>query len=183
MINQEEAPFHFKIHLFHGGPKVEGEPPVVDHREVKTKIMNFLQSFAAENIDSKPILDRTGRGNDKLRVLFEINDKDRAAALYDMVGVHKQNHLPESDQKMQIYFLLAEDKFETYADEAAKMYYAEEARRKEQRDAQWKEEKEHREQEKGQFGNRRQGGDNYNRDGNRGPNKGGRRNHRDHLEA
>ena len=128
--------------MFHGGPKVEGEQPYADHRETKTKIMNFLASFAAENIDSKPITDRSGRGNDKLRILFEINDKDRAQALYEMVGVHKQNHLPESEQKMQIYFLLAEDKFETYADEAAALYHAEEARRKEEHEKQWKEKRE-----------------------------------------
>lgn len=89
-------------------------------------------------------MDRTGRGNDKLRILFEINDKERASALYEMVGVHKQNHLPDSEQKMQIYFLLAEEKFETYADAAANLYLAEESRRKEEREKQWKEEKEQR---------------------------------------
>ena len=71
-----------------------------------------------------------------------------------MVGVHKQNHLPDSEQKMQIYFLLAEEKFEAYADEAAALYHAEEARRKEEREKQWKEEREQREKEKAQFGDR-----------------------------
>lgn len=81
----------------------------------------------------QPIFDRTGRGNDKLRVLFEINDKDKAKALYEMVGVHKQNHLPNSEQWMQIYFLLQEQKFEQYADVAASKYVAEEeVRQKEQ---------------------------------------------------
>lgn len=83
------------------------------------KMMEFLQTFNAERIDTQPIFDRSGKGNDKLRVLFEIPDKDQAKALYDMVGVHKQNMLPGSEQWMQIYFLLSEQQFEAYADVAA----------------------------------------------------------------
>jgi len=45
----------------------------------------------------QPILDRTGKGNNKLRILFEINDKELASNLYDMIGVNKQNMLPETD--------------------------------------------------------------------------------------
>ena len=71
-------------------------------------MMEFLQGFGAEGVDMQPIIDRSGRGNDKLRVLFEIVEKDQAKALYDMVGVHKQNVLPGSEQWMQIYFLLSE---------------------------------------------------------------------------
>ena len=94
--------------------------------------MDFLQSFEGNDINIQPIIDRTGRGNDKLRVLFEINDKDRAKALYEMVGVHKQNLLPNSEQWIQIYFLLPENKFESYADVAAQKYYEESAKRHEE---------------------------------------------------
>lgn len=59
-----------------------------------------MQGFGAEGVDMQPIFDRSGRGNDKLRVLFEIQEKAQAKALYDMVGVHKQNKLPESEQWM-----------------------------------------------------------------------------------
>jgi len=55
----------------------------------------------------------------KLRVLFIVNDKALAKNLYDMVGVNKVNMLPGTEQKMQIYFLLSEEKFEKYADVAA----------------------------------------------------------------
>ena len=108
-IDEEEAPFHFKIHLFQPSRQQEGEErPPIDQREEKTKMMDFLQTFDAERVDMQPIIDRSGRGNDKLRVLFEINDKQKAKALYEMVGVNKVNHLPNSDQWMQIYFLLPE---------------------------------------------------------------------------
>ena len=93
-------------------------------------MMEFLQAFEAEAIDTQPIYDRYGSGNDKLRVLFEISDKEKAKALYEMIGVHRQNHLPGSEQWMQIYFLLSEKKFEAYADAAAEKYYAEESKRK-----------------------------------------------------
>ena len=63
-------------------------------------MMEFLQTFNAEGIDMAPIFDRSGRGNDKLRVLFEIPEKDQAKALYEMVGVHKQNILRGSEQWM-----------------------------------------------------------------------------------
>ena len=52
-----------------------------------------------------------------------------------MVGVHKQNKLPGSEQWMQIYFLLTEKKFEDYADVAASKYYEEEKVRKEEYEA------------------------------------------------
>ena len=39
-----------------------------------------------------------------------------------MIAVKRQCHLPGSDQKMQIYFLLDEQTFEQYADEAAEIY-------------------------------------------------------------
>jgi hypothetical protein len=142
VIEQEEAPFNFKIHLFQGQQgrnEAEEEPRQLDQREEKTKVMDFLQSFEGINIDIKPIIDRTGRGNDKLRVLFEINDKDRAKALYEMVGVHKQNLLPNSEQWMQIYFLLPENKFEEYADVAAQKYHEEDQKRREEMDARRKE--------------------------------------------
>lgn len=47
-----------------------------------------------------------------------------------MIGVHRQNILPGSEQWMQIYFLLSEKKFEAYADAAAEKYYADESKRK-----------------------------------------------------
>lgn len=77
----------------------------------------------------RTILDRSGMGQDKLRVLFHINDKEKAKALYDCVGVHRQNMLPGTDKVMQIYFLLEEAKFEQYADEAAAKFNEEEKRR------------------------------------------------------
>ena len=109
--------------------------------------MEFLQSFAGERIDMQPIFDRSGRGNDKLRILFEINDKERAKALYDMVSVHRQNHLPNSEQKMQIYFLLPEKRFEEYADVEAQKWYAEEQLRAAEQEAYYKKQREQREQQ------------------------------------
>ena len=49
-----------------------------------------------------------------------------------MVGLHKQNHLKDTDNKMQIYFLLPETLFESYADKAAEQYYEEEKRHAEE---------------------------------------------------
>ena len=47
-----------------------------------------------------------------MRILFEIRDQKKATALYEMIAVKRQCHLPGSDQKMQIYFLLDEQTFE-----------------------------------------------------------------------
>jgi len=105
----------------------------------------------------QPISDRSGRGNDKLRVLFEIQDKTQAKALYDMVGLHKQNKLPGSEQWMQIYFLLTEKKFEDYADVAASKFYEEDTKRKEEFEARRKAERESRDANGG--------GQGFNRDG------------------
>ena len=52
-----------------------------------------------------------------------------------MVGVNKQNMLPDTDQKMQIYFLLSEQKFEEYADAAAEKYYEDQKKQEEERKA------------------------------------------------
>ena len=84
------------------------------------------------DVDMKPILDRSGKGQDKLRVLFHILDKDKAQALYQMVGVDRQNMLQGTDLIMQIYFLLPEDKFEKYGDEAAAQYHEEEKLRQDE---------------------------------------------------
>lgn len=54
-----------------------------------------------------------------MRVLFILNDKNMAKQIYEMIAVNKVNMLPETEQKMQIYFLLPEEKFEKYADVAA----------------------------------------------------------------
>lgn len=45
-------------------------------------------------------MDRTGKGMNKLRVLFIVSDKEHAKTLYDMVGVNKVNMLPGTEQKM-----------------------------------------------------------------------------------
>ena len=58
-----------------------------------------------------------------------------------MIGVERQNHLPDTDQKMQIYFLKDEKKFEEYADLAANKYHADLAKIEEEREAQWRAEK------------------------------------------
>ena len=49
--------------------------------------MDFLSSFEAENIDMTPIPDRKGMGMDKLRILFEIKNKEKAEAVYNMIAV------------------------------------------------------------------------------------------------
>ncbi len=132
--------------MFHGGPRHE-QP--VDVNELDTpfargKMTEFLDGFGAEKIDMRAITDRSGRDNHKLRVMFEINDRDHAQGLYDMVGLHKQNHLKDTDNKMQIYFLLPESLFESYADKAAELYYEEEkklAEKNAQRKEQWEKER------------------------------------------
>jgi hypothetical protein len=43
VINQEEAPFHFKIHLFQGQDSEQ-----FDQREDRTTAQNFLMGFSAE---------------------------------------------------------------------------------------------------------------------------------------
>ena len=53
--------------------------------------------------------------------------------------------MPDTDQRMQIYFILDEKTFEHYGDLAAEKYYAdlEERRKREQeREAQWQAERE-----------------------------------------
>lgn len=47
-------------------------------RDEKTRVMTFLQGFGATSIHMQPITDRSGRGNDKLRILFEIEEKAQA---------------------------------------------------------------------------------------------------------
>ena len=89
----------------------------------------------------KPINDTNGK--DKLRVMFHINDKQKAKALYDMISLHGQKYLENTDLVMQIYFLLSEKKFEEYADMTAQKYYEEQARReKEEADLREKREQE-----------------------------------------
>ena len=80
----------------------------LDTQYSRDKMSDFLAGFQAEKIDMRAIQDRSGRDNHKLRVMFEINDREHAQGLYDMVGLHKQNHLKDTDNKMQIYFLLPE---------------------------------------------------------------------------
>ena len=108
--------------------------------------MDFLSSFGAERIDMRPITDSSGRGKNKIRVMFEINEQEKAQALYEMIGVQRKNHLPETDQKMQIYFLKDEKKFEEYADLAAEKYYKDMAKAKAEQEAYRKAERERREQ-------------------------------------
>ena len=91
----------------------------MDTPEAREKMVSFLNGFQAEKIDMRAITDRSGRDNHKLRVLFEISDRAHAQALYDMVGLHEQNHLPGTDNKMKIYFLLPEADFVQYANKAA----------------------------------------------------------------
>ena len=78
MIEQEEAPFRFKIHLFKTGYGQNAGDEQTDTREVRTKAMDFLSSFAAERIDMVPIKDHSGQGKEKIRIMLEINDKDKA---------------------------------------------------------------------------------------------------------
>ena len=89
--------------------------------------MQYLETFDAQEVDMKPINDTNGK--DKLRVMFHISDKQKAKALYDMISLHGQKYLENTDLVMQIYFLLSEKKFEEYADMAAQKYYEEQARR------------------------------------------------------
>ncbi len=92
-LNLEESPFNFKIHLFQGHQARQemGElrAGTLESREVHTNMLEFLDSFMAKNVDMKPIYDRSGKGQDKLRVLFHLEDKEKATALYQMVGVDR----------------------------------------------------------------------------------------------
>lgn len=45
MIEQEEAPFHFKIHLFQ-----TSEDAQFDTRADRTEMMNYLNSFEATEV-------------------------------------------------------------------------------------------------------------------------------------
>ena len=110
--------------------------------------MKFLQSFEAMDIDHRPVYDQSGK--DKQRVMFRIDDRQRAKAIYDMISLHGQKYLEDTDQVMQIYFLLPEKKFEEYADQAAEKYYEEEERQRKDREEQWKNEKEARSQQQNQ---------------------------------
>lgn len=78
MIEQEEAPFRFKIHLFKTGYGQEAGEDLGNNRELRIKAEDFLSSFAAERIEMVPIPDRTGAGKEKIRIMLEINDKDKA---------------------------------------------------------------------------------------------------------
>ena len=133
----------------------------INSRDTTLNMQQFLQTFGGEKVNTHPIFDRSGKGNDKLRVHFEINDQESAKALYDMVGVNKQNMLPGTDQKMQIYFLLSEQKFEEYADVAAQKYWEEQKQVEEDRKAKAAADRQNREQRqqnnRGQ-GDRRKGG-------------------------
>ena len=99
--------------MFHGGLRHEqpSDGADLDTPESRAKMESFLSGFQAEKIDMRAIMDRSGRDNHKLRVLFEIRNREHAQALYDMVGLHEQNHLPDTDNKMKIYFLLPEADF------------------------------------------------------------------------
>ena len=55
-----------------------GEMSEMGARDEKTRVMTFLQGFGATSIHMQPITDRSGRGNDKLRILFEIEEKAQA---------------------------------------------------------------------------------------------------------
>ena len=60
----------------------ELRPGTLESREIHTNMHDFLNSFHAKNVDMKPIYDRSGKGQDKLRVLFHLEDKEKAIALY-----------------------------------------------------------------------------------------------------
>ena len=89
-------------------------------------LMQYLETFDAQEVDMKAISDNNGK--DKLRVLFHIRDQQKAKALYDMISLHGQKYLENTDLVMQIYFLLPEKTFEEYADVAAQKYYEEKER-------------------------------------------------------
>lgn len=132
MIGKEQAPFHFKIHLFQSETRPSGQDGYAfDSRTEKNKMMAFLQDFGAEELQVQPIPERGNKAN-KLRFLFQIAEQEKAQQLYDMIAVHKQKFLPETDQAMQIYFLLSEKEFETYADVSAQDYYAEQEKRQQE---------------------------------------------------
>ena len=65
--------------------------------------------------------------------MFKVMDPDKAYECYDTIN--KMRVFPETDSRIQVYYLKSESIFMKYADEEAAIYYEEEAKKEAARQA------------------------------------------------
>jgi DNA-binding MarR family transcriptional regulator len=134
VIRGEQPPYEFKIHLFLDSLGGEGAGDRQYQRDLTTKLMDRLQEMGAININDTFMKDKNG-SNDKIRVLFTIEDQQKAIACYDYFTKrhfrylkHKHNKdFPLNDdlgisQNVLIYLQKPEDVFVRYGDIEAELY-------------------------------------------------------------
>ena len=102
VIQQEEPPYDFKIHLFldNNTDEVSSKRYPQDYQDILDSIYGKLQDLGAGNITDMYLPDRPRRGDqeetkkkssDKIRFLFTVGTEDEALKLYKYF--HKRNEI------------------------------------------------------------------------------------------
>ena len=78
VMQKEEPPFHFKIHLFIRNK----DKHQMSTRELSLSLMEHLGVYGATKIRENQM------NEDKIRFLFEVPDKDKAIACYSDICAH-----------------------------------------------------------------------------------------------
>ena len=76
-MNQEEAPYEFKIHLFLDTP-LEASAEVPSERDINLKMFEKLESLGAKKISDFYMRDNKGGNSDKIRYTFVLEEKELA---------------------------------------------------------------------------------------------------------
>lgn len=120
----------------------------MSYRDINLQVMNKLSSYGAINIRDTP-MSQTKDKNEKIRYLFEIDDRDKALECYKFFNEYynkvrnSRNHKKDDKHKksqedekkdeaennefnlkelMKIYLQKEENTFVKYADEEAEIY-------------------------------------------------------------
>ena len=134
VIRGEPSPYEFKIHLFLDSLNAEDQSDRQLQRDLTTKVMDRLQEMGATNINDTFMKDKKGN-NDKIRLLFTIEDQQKAIACYDYFTKRHQRYIkhkyhpeiPLNDdlgisQNVLIYLQKSEEVFVRYGDIEAELY-------------------------------------------------------------
>lgn len=76
-MKKEEPPYEFKIHLFLDGPKDNRDRAEPSNRDLNLKVMAKLQTFGARRIR-----DHYLTAHDRIRFVFDIDDRAEALNCY-----------------------------------------------------------------------------------------------------
>jgi hypothetical protein len=79
VIRREEGPFEFKIHIFLDSNQDDENNST---RDITLKIMEKLNNMGAKRVQDTFMKNRGEKGSDKIRLIFEIDDRDKALECY-----------------------------------------------------------------------------------------------------